>query len=221
MRNLILALALGIATPAMATSLVVTRYDMVNGGGQATGGSSNYWDLAYTGTGCTSCDYAALSGGVGDLTDGVVANDIWFPVESAAGTGPYVGWWDFHAPSPVVTFYLAGNPLVDSIAIHMDNSNFGGVLAPTSIKIDGQAHGFVAPTLGTAGWVTISGLSLTGQQHTLQFVQAPNTYTFISEVSFFGTAVPEPSEWAMLGMGFALIGSLRRRRSRALAQSGA
>ncbi|MEY2882981.1 MAG: hypothetical protein RL490_705, partial [Pseudomonadota bacterium] len=73
MRAMIPALALLAATPALAAQLTVTRYDMVNGGGQSTGGSSNYWDRNYTGAGCSICDYAALSGGVGDLTNGVAA----------------------------------------------------------------------------------------------------------------------------------------------------
>jgi hypothetical protein len=213
--------AIGLAAPGQAASLVVASYDMVNGGGQSTGGSSNYWDVNYTGSGCTTCDYAGLSGGVGDLTDGIAATDIWFPVEDGGGAGPYVGWWDFYAASPTVTFNFAGNRIVDSIAIHLDNSNFGGVIAPTAIKIDGQAYGFTAPTLGTAGWVSFTGLALTGSQHTVQFVQAPGTYTFVSEVSFSGSTVPEPGQWALLVLGFATTGAALRRRRHLLMLSGA
>jgi hypothetical protein len=214
LRLTMMAVALGVAAPALAAPLTVTRYDMLNGGGQNSGGSSNYWDLGYTGSGCTNCDYAALSGGIGQLTDGIAASDIWFPVENGAGTGPYVGWWDFYAPSPLVTFTFAANPTIDSIAIHLDNSNLGGVNAPTDIKIDGQSYSFTAPSLGTAGWVSFTGLSLTGNQHSVQFVQAPGTYTFVSEVSFAGTTVPEPGQWALLGAGFGLLGGAMRHQRR-------
>lgn len=221
LRLTMMALGLGLSVPAMATQLAVTRYDMPNGGGASTGGSSNYWDRNYTGSGCTSCDYASLSGGVGDLTDGIVASDTWYPMESLAGTGPYVGWWDYYAASPIVTFFFAGNPTVDSVAVHLDNSNFGGVTAPTTIRIDGQSYGFTAPTVGTAGWVTIGGLALTGNQHSIQFVQAPNSYTFVSEVSFTGSTVPEPRQWALLMLGFAAMGGAMRHRRHSLAHSGA
>lgn len=221
LRQTLLILALGMATPVMAAPLAVTRYDMVNGGGASTGGSLNYWDRNYTGSGCTTCDYAPLSGGVGDLTDGVVATNIWYPVENLAGTGPYVGWWDYHAAGPIVTFFFAGSPVVDSIAIHLDNSHFGGVYAPVAIKIDGQSYAFTAPTFGTAGWVNFTGLALTGGQHSLQFIQAPNTYTFVSEVSFTGSAVPEPQQWALLCLGFAGLGGMMRRQRHTLAHSGA
>ncbi|WP_292932179.1 PEP-CTERM sorting domain-containing protein [Novosphingobium sp. PASSN1] len=221
MRAMIPAMALLAATPALSAQLAVSRYDMRNGGGQSTGGSSNYWDRNYNGAGCSICDYAALSGGVGDLTDGVAAAAIWFPVEDGNGYGPYVGWWDFYAPSPIVNFVFAGGVTVDGIAIHLDNSNFGGVIAPTDIKVDGQSYSFTAPTLGTAGWVTLTGLNLTGSQHSIQFVQAPNTYTFVSEVQFNGSLVPEPGQWALFGLGFAALGGALRRRRAVLMHSAA
>jgi len=61
-----------LADPAGASSLPVASYDMNNGDGQASGGSFNYWDRFYTGTGATTTDDAPLNGGVGDLTDGIV-----------------------------------------------------------------------------------------------------------------------------------------------------
>ena len=81
------------AIPASAVQLVVTSYAMPNGNGQAVGGSFNYWDLNYTGTGSTTTDGAALSGGVGDLTDGYVEAQSWNNIESGSGSGPYVGWF--------------------------------------------------------------------------------------------------------------------------------
>jgi hypothetical protein len=209
--------ALAMAGPAAAaTQIAVTSYDTPNGDGQAHSGSFNYWDKFYTGAGATTTDGAALTGGVGDLTDGVVASDFWFNVENNAGEGPYVGWrGDVGVHNPLITFNFAGNPFIDSIAIHMDNSLVGGVGAPSQILVDGVSRAYVAPAPGAIGTVTLANLGLTGGSHTVQFIQDPTfVWTFVSEVSFFGQAVPEPGAWALMILGFGAAGArLRRRRS--------
>jgi len=206
--------ALAVATSAGAAQVFATSYDTPNGDGQAHSGSFNYWDLGYTGAGSTNVDGAPLTGGLGDLTNGVVAADFWFNVESAAGTGPYVGWrGDFGVNDPLIIFHFAGDPLIDTISIQLDNSLTGGVGAPTQILVDGVSQAFAAPAAGTIGTVTLSGLSLSGASHTIQFIQDPIfVWTFVSEVSFFGGVVPEPATWAMLIVGFGMIGCVARRR---------
>ena len=54
-----------LATAPIANAAVVnaTSYAMANGNGQASGGSFNYWDLSYTGSGNAAADNSALSGG--------------------------------------------------------------------------------------------------------------------------------------------------------------
>jgi hypothetical protein len=210
--------ALAMTMPAAAAQVFSTGYDTPNGDGQASGGSYNYWDKAYTGAGATTTDGAALSGGKGDLTDGVVATDFWYNVETGAGTGPYVGWYHPVTPDPVVTFHFSGAPTIAGINIHIDNSYVGGVFAPGAILVDGVSQSFTGPAIGTIGWVSITGLSLIGNTHTLEFDQGPlHGWTFVSEITFDGKAgggVPEPATWAMLITGFGMAGSaLRRRRA--------
>jgi hypothetical protein len=163
-----------------------------------------------------------LTGGLGDLTDGVVASDFWFNTENAAGTGPYVGWrGDIGVVNPLITFNFGGGLLIDTIAIHLDNSHVGGVGSPTQILVDGVSQAFAGPAVGSFGTVTLSGLNLTGTSHTIQFIQDPIfVWTFVSEVSFFGErdgAIPEPGTWALMIAGFGLAGAALRRRRVALA----
>lgn len=202
------AAAIFAAAPALAVSVPVASYDMPNGGS----GSYHYWDLNYSGAGATSTDGAALSGGTGDLTDGVVAALPWYAVENGAGTGPYVGWYVGQTANPLVTFNFSGSPTITSMSIHVDNSFAGGVYAPGAILIDGVNTAFTAPAGGTIGWINFTGLNLTGGSHTVQFNQQPGTWTFVSEVTF-ASNVPEPASWAMMIAGFGLVGaSMRRRR---------
>lgn len=215
MRKLVLsALLASFAVPAVANAaqLVVNSYDTPNGDGQASGGSFNYWDKNYTGAGAKTTDGAPLTGGIGDLTDGVVASDFWFNVENSAGEGPYVGWYTPRTLNPKVTFNLSGTPTVNEIRIHLDNSRVGAVYSPAAILINGVNTAFSGPANGSIGWVTFTGLNLTGASHTIEFQQDLRGWVFVSEVQFLGNRVPEPAAWAMMLAGFGLVGGAVRRR---------
>jgi hypothetical protein len=220
------ALAAPVAAEA-AVPIPIASYDMPNGSGQASGGSFNYWDKAYNGIGSTTVDGAPLSGGTGDLSDGVVASDIWSNVESVAGDGPYVGWIASRTPVPTIDFYLLPNAgpgywMVTGIAVHMDNSHKGAVYAPASIFVNGFETSFTPPAIGSIGWVNLSGFGpLTSVNPiTMELVYALPTWIFLSEVQFTGVwvpdpgnRVPEPGTWAMMIAGFGLVGAgLRLRR---------
>ncbi len=217
--------ACAISGPALAGELVVSSYDTPNGDGTAAGGTYNYWDGNYSGSGSKTTDGAALTGGVGALTDGVISSNFWYNVSNTAGTGPYVGW--FHGdnptvtPDPTVTFHFSGAPTINEIKIYVDNSGVGGVVSPASILIDGVNRPFSGPASGTVGLIDFTGLNLTGGLHTIRFYQ-PNTsdWTFVSEVDFFGGSVPEPATWSLMLAGFGGLGAaLRSRRRPATAAS--
>ena len=213
--SIFVAMLLALATAAASAGpLSPTSYSMPNGDGQASGGTYNYWDGSYTGAGSTTTDGAALSGGLGKLTDGIVSTSVWYNVSNNAGTGDYVGWFAPVTRNPVITFSFAGNPAIDSIAIQLDNTGAGGVFEPSAILIDGVSKSFSALAPGTVGSVSFTGLGLVGPIHTIEFDQAPSTWTFVSEISFSGspTAVPEPATWALMSLGVVGL-ALRRRRA--------
>lgn len=214
MRSAMVAVLLAAAAPAMAAQVYSSGYDMPNGGGNASGGSFNYWDLFYSGSGMTNVDGAPLAGGAGDLTDGVVASDFWFNVENNAGTGPYVGWLrpGRNQADPTITFHFAGGTVINGINLHVDNSWVGGVHAPAAIWVDGVAQTYAAPAVGTIGWINLTGLNLFGGSHTVQLFQDFNAWAFVSEVTFDGSVVPEPATWALTIGGLALVGAAMRRR---------
>lgn len=212
-RSITFAALVMAAAPAFATSIAPVSYDMINGGGQASGGSYNYWDRNYSGLGSTTTDGAYLSGGLGKLTDGIVATGRWDVTANVAGTGDYVGWRDGAQTDPLITFHFTGAPTISSISIQLDNTGYGGVYGPEDIYVDGVAQSFTNPS--GIGTITLSGLSLTGNTHTLQLNQSAG-WVFVSEISFdgrAGAAVPEPANWAMMLIGFGAVGAGLRRRT--------
>ena len=142
---------------ALASPVAALTYSMPNGEGKAIGGAYNYWDGAYDGSGAKTVDGAALMGGLGKLTDGVVATQAWNKVSNSAGTGQDVGWFPTVTPNPKITFTFAAGTVIDEVDIDLDNSGTGAVFAPSAILIDGISEAFTAPVLGTVGEVAIRG----------------------------------------------------------------
>jgi hypothetical protein len=199
------------ATAAQSAALTVSSYDMPNGDGQAQGGTYNYWDGTYTGSGDTTMDGLSgsfLQGGTGALTDGVIATDPWYDVSNTSGTGEYVGW----RASPTITFHFADPVTINAITLYVDNSNSGGVTAPSAIVVDGTSYDpldFPGPQP-----ITINGLDVVGSSVTVTLVD-PTYWIFLSEIQFDGlvTAVPEAGNLAMMLAGLGLLGWASRRRA--------
>ncbi|KAB2660187.1 MAG: hypothetical protein DVB31_14555, partial [Verrucomicrobia bacterium] len=110
------ALAAGVM-PAPATPLQVVAYALPNGGGVP-----NYRDNSYTGgAGDPTVDGSALSGGTGELTDGIQ------PQFSLSGLTSDLPWVIWGGPSPTLTFDFGGTRTVTGVHLHVQVGSGSGV----------------------------------------------------------------------------------------------
>jgi hypothetical protein len=148
-------------------------------------------------------DYAPLSGGVGDLTNGYITDLNWRQAENEAGTGPYVGWRATHLRNPSIVFHFDSAFLFDRVHIHTDDSNGdGGVVPPGSVTVTDDAqhsasYGVANPAAATPFWIglDLTGKGLRGYTLTVQFFHAGG-WVMIDEVEFFGDRVATPPSFA-------------------------
>lgn len=183
---------------------VPDSYNMLNG----NTGSYNYWDETYSGAGCVTCDNATLSGGHGDLTDGIIATNNWFVTEAPVGNGPYVGW----TLDPVITFHWNSPVNVTSVTFYFDDADgAGGVSAPASIDVNGTNFPIADPVGSAPFSFVANGLSFTGNDLAVT-IHRNNAWVFLSEVEFNAAPIPEPETYAMLLVGLGLLGFTARRR---------
>lgn len=227
-----LALLVGVA-PASASLINVSSYDMLNGNGVPTSIWKNYWDGTYVGASPainSTTTNASLFGGTGALTDGVIANMRWDNDANTnfAGTGKYVGWdTRTSVGDPLITFHFEGVQNINEINIWADDSKNGLVGGPIGVLVNGvstlMTTSGVDPhcpdannnTAACAVKLTLLG-NWSGELITIQPIHNPVgilPWMMISEVQF-ANAVPEPSTWAMMLLGFAGIAYMTWRRSR-------
>lgn len=176
---------------AFADLIIPVAYDMPNGGT----GAYDYHDDKYTGSGNHFADYEALSGGTGDLTDGIFTTDHWDAAEAPAGAGPYVGWINV---VPTITVHLPSAVPITLVSVHVDDSNgLGGVYLPTSIDITLNGDTYSAtpiqrPDYATQ-WIDILIPSTEAPTGTLTItLNHPVQTTWVFADEFQVNTVPEP-----------------------------
>lgn len=212
--NLGILLCAAFLCPLMAVAdgvIPVASYSMYNGGT----GEFNYWDSTYLPCPSNNCTTtgASLSGGTGQLTNGIDSTRDWnlgYPEQ-------WVGWDEneTNGANPLVTFFFNDPVTVHSIDIWFDNTlGLGFVVAPSQILVDGVPYVPPQNTYGPQGF-TISGLNITGNSVNVQFDQGSEEWVFIGQVTFNGTspAVPEPGTMLLFAVGMlGLLGGMAKRQ---------
>lgn len=201
MRKLLFA-ALGglIASPSLAAIPSVPIAPLSYDEPQPGQDRYTYFDDSYTGT----SSGGMLTGGLGDLTDGVIATQRW-----DATPGPYVGWLNI---DPALTFHFTAGTRFDGLKLYFDDAQgYGGVSAPSAVTAQIGSQTYTATISGGVASFSFGGAH--GSQVDIA-VTAGNAWTMLSEARFTGLAapVPEPGEWAMLVAGLAVAGAAARRR---------
>lgn len=205
-----------VTASAAASHLGVVAYSMPDGANL----HGAYYDNSYSGTNSGGF----LSGGVGDLTDGVESASV------SAGYGawaPYVLW---DGQSPVITFDLGVSSSVSEINTFFKYYPSAAVYIPESIGIRVSSNGTsftslnprtfseteLAPGGNDAnGIYQLLSTPATGRYFELTLNNQPNNrWLALSEVTFKGSVapVPEPETYAMLLAGLGLIGAVAKRR---------
>jgi len=165
---------------------------MYNGGS----GWRQYHDLEYSPFSGTKTDYAVLSGGTGDLTDGIIPANSWNVDDQAYR--PYVGW-QFSSTSTYpsrdsnevsIEFFFDHKVTIDSLKISVDDAS-GGVSPPAEVVIGMVTYTFPPNPGGSDGGPFTAEIQLdppvtvavaTGLNVTL--IQ-DGEWMFVSEVQFF------------------------------------
>lgn len=219
------ALIAGLPMLAQA-GIVVSSYSMQDGADL----HGAYYDNLYSGARSSS---GYLTGGTGDLTDGVTSASV---VYGYGAWAPYVMW---DGLSPVITFDLGATYTLSTITAHFKYYASAAVFMPGSVDLrfsdDGTNFGATQSRLLSAAERNVAGgdnsdgvfelLTTPGSGRYVQVTLGngpENRWLALAEVSFDGTpggtaaSVPEPG-----GLGLALtalgalfgLGRARRRRA--------
>jgi len=217
-------LAIGLQS-AHAELLTVSSYDTYNG----DKGSYTYIDDNYTGSGNSMLEGDWLFGGLGKLTDGVVASGSWITTEQVSNTdtnGQYLGWYTHQLVA--ITFHFNQLISLQRFSVYADDGEYqgviryGGVAAPSSVQInDGQSFALGDIVNEGPNTYTFDTTPLVTDQITLTFTPNEKYWVFLSEITFEGellgfdaghnTEAPTDVPTAPL-FGFALCGLLFSRR---------
>ncbi len=159
----------------------------------------------------------------GELTNGIIPDRHWY-----TDITPFVGW---QGNDPFITFSFDAAQTFGQLIVWADSDRgHAGVVAPLAVsaKINGVTYSSFSvgppndagahyadpydwPGAGTPFILNLGGAVGDTIELTVTRNHLGGDWTFLSEVEFFG-AVPEPSTWAAMIVGFGMAGAVLRRR---------
>jgi len=147
------------------------------------------------------------SGGWGDATGNELNDNV---TDGITYWENNVGWYYEGGDRPLVTFDLGAVYDLSTIQVYSRTSNGTIASIDISTSLDDSTYSGVTGYAYTAPSGTID-VSAENYARYVRFTPISPDWAMISEVDFNGTAVPEPTTTALLGLGgLALI--LRRRK---------
>lgn len=215
-------LYLSLATLLVSAPLIPVNYSLPNGQGTCVGGSFDYFDESYSGIGSTTTCGAALSGGLGQLTDGITTpNTDW---QFDYGDGPafrWVGWLDIN---PVIVFDFGFIQNFATIRLFTNNSQSGGVFLWTSTQFEFSDDGITytpgvtrTPSPAENADTTARFIDTAVSGNSGRYVRVSvgdsggSAWTFLSEIAFDSATadVPEPNSVSIVALGLAGVIAFR------------
>lgn len=230
-RGLLVAVGLGalMATPALAADTAITIWNTADPLGAETGigtGSASVLSSSLDGI-TVSVSSVLRQTGPNDLTEANINIDNTTgtiqTLKIIAGANGYLGPSDAFKLTGAIGVTLGGADLIGSFFTDQTNSLNGEGLTITGTQIgtfnSGALTGpesFSFNGLGASSLVSPYGLA-----EELTLTLAPGASVFVQGMSMDATkAVPEPSTWAMMGIGFGFLVWKRRRAVRMGAHLG-
>ena len=177
--------------------LVVTEYQMINGGT----GLYDYHDLVYEANiGGRKANYAPLAGSTGDLTDGIIATQIFYSTGQTS-SDPFVAWdfSKFASDGHVhITFFFGGSETtIGSLKISVQGTKpDNGIGTPASVSIRGISYAFPTSASNTyTAEIQLNSPIVVAAGTGLELQIARNSdgnlgWLLVSEIAFFRCGCP-------------------------------
>jgi len=172
----------------VSSNMQPIRYDTSNGNSWPLFFETpiyTYWDDSYTGSGNKTVDNDPLTGGLGDLTDGIVPTESYHAYQPTNGSSsePYVGW---ESINPTVTFYFPSVASFKRVNIWFDDCDgLDGVYSPIGVIINGTHYSVEDPS-GTGPFLAsfdVSSLPPTDAL-SITLLRVSGGWVFASEFNF-------------------------------------
>lgn len=214
-------MAFALAPSAYAADSAITIWNTANpGGAESANGTGSASVLSSDLSGVTISVSSVQKGtNPNDLTEANISIDNTTgsiqTIKIIAGANGYVGPSDLFTLTGAIGATLGGSELVGQFFTDQSNSlNGNSLLTVTGTQIGSFDSGSLTGPESFAfnGSGLSSLLTPYGLAEELTLTLAPGATVFIQGMSMDASAVPEPSTWAMMGLGFGLVAFLGMRK---------